>query len=171
MGLGIRRDEPSCFCNFGCPAGTFPFRQYWVTTPALPGPNYNDNHYLFRNDTQSPPVCTWKAVRDHFIGPSIENFTLELILNDPDLMGYQIELILLDPGGINTWRNQFFTALPEPQGEVQPESPTSCSRMTIQLPHVIFGLSSIATLTPAYPDACDDDDFPEKQQTKFLAAF
>jgi len=148
-----------------------PFRQYWVTTPTTPGPSYQGRHFLYRFDTPSFEGCLWHAVTDHFNGPSLEELQFYQSLNDPDIMCYNVDLILVFPLGVNVWRGTFCTALPEPPGLVEPESPTSCSRMSIQLQHVILGTLSVATITPAYPEACTDDDYPEKQQTKFLAAF
>ena len=171
MGLGNRRSETSCFCSLGCPAGTFPFRQYFVTTPTTPGPNYGGVHYLFRYTTIAGNACIWDSVADHFIGPSTERLFWNPINLGPDSNEYNVELTLITIGGINTWRQTFSTALPEPPGQVEPNAPTSCSRMRILLPHVILGVLSIAELTPAYPDACDDADYPAKQQTKFLASY
>ena len=86
-------------------------------------------------------------------------------------MGYAMQLRLSFIGGVNVWRGEFFTALPEPEGLVEPESPTSCSRQAMFLPHAILGLVSVAKITPAYPDACVDLDYPAKEQRKFLGAF
>jgi hypothetical protein len=45
---------------------------------------------------------------------------------------------------------------------VDPEGPSSCSRTLMLLTHVALGAPWYAQLTPAYPDACSDADFPAK---------
>lgn len=148
-----------------------PFRQYWVFTPTTPGPSYLFNTYLFRSDFVGTPVCTWQSVEDHLTGPSTEQITFECIDAGPDFLQYSVELLLAFPLGVNVWRQVFTTARPEPEGLVEPNAPTSCSRIRIDLPHVLLGSLSIASLLAAYPDACDDADYPAKVQRKFFAAF
>lgn len=148
-----------------------PFRQYWVTTATVPGPSYQDRHYLYRFDAPTFEGCIWKAVTDHLAGPSTEELQFYPWSKDDEQMSYAVELVLAFPLGVNVWRGIFSTALPETGDKVEPEAPTSCSRQKITLPHIVFGLVSPAVLTPAYPDACSDDDYPEKEQRKFLASF
>src|SRR3989337_3042970 len=148
MGLGQRRSENSCFCNVGCPAGTFPFRQYWVIASAIGGPDTGGEHWLFRfSSSPSPDLCEWLPVEDHGFPPISASLRFNLHL-EPDFTGYD------PPGGL-----------------VQPEAENSCSKMRIVLPFALPVSGFEAILTPAYPDACVDADWPEKEQRKPLAPF
>ncbi len=172
MGLGVRRSRTPCFCAESCPAGTYPFEQYWIKAPAPLGPQYGLNAYLYRFvGTGSGGLCIWRAVTDHFFGPSLEELTKTTVAAPPGFMAYRFDLVLLDGTGINQWTQTYTTALPEPPGLVQPGATNSCSRIIKLLTHVVLGVPWFAQMTPAYPDACDDADFPAKEQTKPFAAF
>lgn len=171
MGLGVRRVETSCFCASGCPAGTFPFRQYWVRTNFIAGPHYGGNDYLFRHNLTTDESCVWVSVENHFVGVLGEDLLFEKVDLGPDTLAYRVSVILADLSGFNSWTAVYATALPEPQGLVEPNAPTSCSQMVFTLPHSVVGALSLAIVRPAYPDACLDSDYPAKLQTKFLAAF
>src|SRR3990172_11333410 len=137
MGLGRRRSENTCFCNVGCPAGTFPFRQYWVIASAIGGPDTGGEHWLFRfSRSPSPDLCEWLPVEDHGFPPISASLRFNLHLEPDFTAGHKVEL-------------------------------TMQQLLPFSLP--VSGFEAI--LTPAYPDACVDADWPEKEQRKPLAPF
>lgn len=171
MGLGRRRNETSNFCRGGCPLGTYPFRQYWVTTDSLNDPSYGGSSYLYLFTSETVDGCIWDSVTTHFAGSIVERLIFRPVNVGPGFAAYEVTVEHLTLLGFNGWRQIFVTPLPEQEGLVNPNSPTSCSRMVIELPNVNPSLDDVAIISPAYPDACTDDDFPEKLQVKPLARF
>src|SRR3972149_6663598 len=171
MGLGQRRSENSCFCNVGCPAGTFPFRQYWVIASAIGGPDTGGEHWRFRfSSSPSPDLCEWLPGEDHGFPPISASLRFNLHLEPDFTAGHKVELTMQQLLLFSLW-DKNFTGDDPPGGLVQPEAENSCSKMRIVLP-VAWPVSGFeAFLTPAYPDACVDADWPEKEQRKPLAPF
>lgn len=165
MPLSNRRLRPSCFCDANCISGTWPFDGYWIEAPRLAGPGY-DTPVLYRFALEgSPGVCRWDSVKDHFAGPSVEQLTKATVGSPPGTKAFQWELNIQDATGINVYIIQVQTNLPE-VAPIDPNSIISCSTLRWELPHVILGPAFSAVITPAYPDACDDDDYPMKEQRK-----
>jgi hypothetical protein len=171
MGLGERRSTTSCFCSSGCPPGTFPFRQYWIIAAAIAGPDTGGEHWLFRfASAPTPDLCTWDPVESHGIIPIIAELRLNVQFGPGGPQGYQFELTM-SQGLLFSFWSQIWNNAPPAGGLVQPEADNSCSRIRIVLPFALPVSGFEAVMTPAYPDACVDVDWPAKEQRKPLAAF
>ncbi len=171
MGLGIRRNVSSCFCAESCPKGTFPFKQYWIAANAPTPPHYGLRTYLFRFAVETTLNCFWTPVSNHLPPPSAELLIKTHFPDTPTEKRYRLQLVLQQGLLSNVYQQDYVTPLPEIGTEVDPNATSSCSRIIKLLPHAVLGLPWFALLTPAYPDACDDADFPMKEQTKPFAPF
>jgi len=172
MGLGNRRSVTSCFCNAGCPAGTFPHRQYWVIATGFNVPDTDGEHWLMRFvPNPSPDLCEWQAVESHGFPPKLATLRKNVNFGPGGPTGYTWEFTIFEPPfAIGIWELTLPNTDPE-GGLVQPEADNSCSRQSFSLPQGGFLPSFPAVLTPAFPEACIDADWPEKEQRKPYAPF
>jgi len=167
-----RRTVTSCFCNVGCPNGTYPYFQFWVTAVATLPPDYGNLTKLFIFGEKLPgDVCVWHPVKREFSPGGTEDLIFRPIAVGGDFKGWQTELLLSTFIVNNRWFNDNIVALPE-SSPIEPEASNSCSRLRHELlgdpGQTTFGAS---VLIPAYPDACNDSDWPEKQQRPPLNPF
>ena len=162
MGLGQRRAETPCFCNEQCPAGTFPFRNYWVSAHSEFGPDYGNDHVLFTFNTTAGDQCIWQTPVDHFPLPSVETLTRIPLVAPDGFQAWRWMLFVLEGLNTNIWTIDLVYAVPEVGSLVEPEAPASCSRRSFILNQVVPTSPGFATVDAAYPDACDDGDYPAK---------
>lgn len=171
MGLGQRRTETGCFCNKGCPLGTMPFKQYWLISRAISGPDTAGAHWLMQFVLESPGLgCIWQPVETHGFPPKIASIQFQEIVAPAGQRGYRVTVAMSQLLLFSSWSKDFFSDIEDAE-LVQPEAESSCSRMQIVLPFAIPVSGFNAILTPAYPDGCVDADWPQKEQRKPLAAF
>lgn len=170
MGLGIKRSRTSCFCSAGCPAGTYPFDQYWVTAKGIGVPDTGGAHWLMRFKSQSMGLaCLWEAVDSHGIPPITASIVWEESAAPVGFRKYTVTFSTFQLIIVGTWAASFTSPI-ETEGLIEPEAPASCSRIKIVLPFAIPTTGNEAILTPAFPNACDDADWPIKEQRKPVAA-
>lgn len=168
MTLGVRRGgDVHCACAIGARPWTRPFFHYWVSAPSLAPPNYGTSVYLYRYDGFYVDHCKWRSVADHFSGPSNEELQLWPVYSGGDPIGFRWFLIIFDISGSNSW--EIIETWPQDEWyPVDHEGEGSLDRMQYKLPHTAFGPLLAAELRPGYFEACDDGDYPAKQQSKPL---
>lgn len=166
MGLGFRRTVTSCFCAEGCPRGTYPYRRYFVEAFFIVGPSYGNKHILYQFIGMDGATCVWTPVTKELGPGSIEELRKIPIIDGAGVsIGWRWDLILFDGGGGNTWSLDilppYLDDIPYP-----PQSAKSCSKRSWILLHTFAGPISPATLSAAFPNACDNDDWPAKAQAR-----
>lgn len=170
MGLGVRRTRTSCFCSQGCPSGTYPFEQYWVSAFGLPGQAYNGANRLYRIVSETPH-CVWEAVEQFSPGTTIEKLEKLLFPPPPGFQCWQWRLTLFIGAIPETWQQFYCYPIPEVGQLVQPEADASCSKMFYTMPNVVLGPLFTAELRPAFPEVCDNSKFPAGIQIKPISPF
>ncbi len=144
--------------------GTFPHEMYFVDAITAFGPAYFGTPALYVNSLRNDAgVCQWSSKIDNFPGPSVEQLDKIPIFLGIDVIGYSFQLTVTDPSGTNTWIGSWTVPFNE-EWPLPIDDQKSCSRRRIKLPHVVFGEFFPATLYAAFPDACDNADWPEKSQ-------
>lgn len=166
MGLGKRRVRTSCFCFEGCPRGTYPYDGYFVNAFHPVGPSYGDAHILYRFAGELENRCIWNPVTPALAPGSIEELRKILIVDiDDNPIGFRWDLVLVDVSGGNSWVHDttppYSDEIPYP-----PQDPKSCSRYNWLLQHTVTGPINPAQIFAAFPNACSDDDWPEKAQDR-----
>lgn len=169
MGLAARRGKTSCFCHEGCGEGTYPFMRYWVSSFAPFDPFEPARRlFIFKSDTDGE--CLWEALNPGVPPLGYYRMRKQTLVIGPDIVGWRLTVEYFDTTGLNAWQDDFFPPVND-TGLVQPEWVGSCSRMKYTLPNVVWGAGWTAVIEPAYPDACDDNDFITKVQTKVIAPY
>jgi len=171
MGLGKTRMTTSNFCRGGCPLGTRPYYHYWITAAAPIQPHYILKNKLYRFSQEVGDNCEWAPVKYEIPFPRVEAFYKTKLPFLNGTTGYALALQLFDGTISNLWTKEFRFPIPETIEVVNPEAPSSCSRIHIVLPHQTFGMLWPAVIRAGYPNCCDDSDFPRKVQTKFVAPY
>ncbi len=170
MTLGHRRSKTSCFCHLGCWPGTYPFERYWVTSFSFFNPFESKKFLFIFQGIDEAGECTWDALDQPFGPAGVYQMKKTALEISGEIVGWRWTVFATDGTGINAWQEDYFPPLVT-AGLIEPEGEGSCSRMFYEIPNVVWGEFFTATIQPAYPDACDNEDRVTKVQTKQMAPY
>lgn len=168
MGLAQRRNHGPCWCDRGCPPDTWPYEQYWVEfANVFVIGNLYPNPKLYRFKRKISFGCEWEVVAASgglFTGEILER--RELGTSTPEVLDYEWRLKITYATILWQWSIRYIWDLKTQPYPVPNFTPASCSAIQQDLLIEPPVPPLFARITAAYPDACDDNDWPQKRQDK-----